>query len=116
MIFVGSNSVEKCAAQLATIAQNCWPTSLIFSTTVFHQLWLKILLRNLKVIITCTVYRPPDTPLTCLEDDFTASLIYMRYLWTSLCKLLMGDLNCSGPLSREARAAEHLDEEILVIT
>ena len=29
----------------------------------FHQLWLKIQVRNLKLIIVCTAYRPPDTPL-----------------------------------------------------
>ena len=35
------------------------------STNGFHQLWLKIQVRNVKSIIICTVYRPPDTTLTC---------------------------------------------------
>ena len=60
------------------------------STNVFHQFWLKIQVRNLKSIIICTVYRPLDTTLTCLEDDLTATLIY-----ADKPMYIMGDLNCN---------------------
>ena len=60
------------------------------STNGFHQLWLKLQVRNLKSIIICTVHRPPDTTLTCFEDDLTATLIYEdRPMY------IIGDLNCN---------------------
>ena len=60
------------------------------SSNGFHQLWLKIQVRNLKSIIICTVHRPPDTTLTCLEDNLTATLIY-----ADKPMYIMGDLNCN---------------------
>ena len=75
------------------------------STTGFHQLWLKIQVRNLKSIIICSVYRPPDTPLTCRENDLTTTLIYAL----SLDKIvyIMGDLNCNL-LSTKCRESKSL--------
>ena len=69
------------------------------STTGFHQLWLKIQVRNLKSIIICTVYRPPNTLLTCWENDVDLSLDKPVYI--------MGDLNCNL-LSTERREWEPL--------
>ena len=40
-----------------------------------HQLWINLQVRNLKSIVICTVYRPPDTPLTCFDTYLTPSLI-----------------------------------------
>ena len=59
----------------------------------FHQLWLKIQVRNLKSIITCTVSRPPDTTLTGLEDDLTATLICALSLDKPV--YITRDLNCN---------------------
>ena len=75
------------------------------STTGFHQLWLKIQVRNLKSIIICTGYRPPDTPLTCWENDLTTTLIYALSLDKPL--YIMGDLNCNL-LSTECRELKSL--------
>ena len=75
------------------------------STTGFHQLWLKIQVRNLKSIIICTVYRPLDTPLTCWENDLTTTLIYALSLDKPV--YIMGDLNCNL-LSTECRELKSL--------
>ena len=75
------------------------------STTGFHHLWLKIQVRNLKSIIICTVYRPPDTPLTCWENDLTTTLIYALSLDKPV--YIMGDLNCNL-LSTECRESKSL--------
>ena len=75
------------------------------STTGFHQLWLKIQVRNLKSIIICTGYRPPDTPLTCWENDLTTTLIYALSLDKPV--YIMGDLNCNL-LSTECRELKSL--------
>ena len=75
------------------------------STTCFHQLWLKIQVRNLNSIIICTVYRPADTPLTCWENDLTTTLIYALSLDKPV--YIMGDLNCNL-LSTECRESKSL--------
>ena len=48
MIFVGSNTDEKCAAQLATIAQNCWPTSLNIFINGFSSALVENTVQELK--------------------------------------------------------------------
>lgn len=40
-----------------------------------HQLWINLKVRNLKSIVICTMYGPPDTPLTCFDTYLTPSLI-----------------------------------------
>ena len=34
----------------------------------FQQLWLKVQCKKLKSFLLCTVYRPPNSPITFLED------------------------------------------------
>ena len=80
--YVASSYRTELLADIANISNNG-----------FHQLWLKIQVRNLKLIIICTVYRPPDTALTCLEDDLTATLIYALFLDKPV--YIIGDLNCN---------------------
>ena len=80
--YVASSYRTELLADIANISNNG-----------FHQLWLKIQVRNVKLIIICTVYRPPDTPLTCLEDDLTATLIYALFLDKPV--YIIGDLNCN---------------------
>ena len=41
------------------------------SSNGLHQLWIKLQVRNLKLIIICTIYRPPDVPVTCFDTDLT---------------------------------------------
>ena len=38
----------------------------LITASGFHQLWLKIHVRNMKSIIVCTTYRPRDTPIPYL--------------------------------------------------
>ena len=63
------------------------------SSTDFHQLWIKIQVRNLKSIIICTTYRPPDTPVSCFNTDLTPSLITASLLDKMI--YILGDLNCN---------------------
>ena len=63
------------------------------SSTDFHQLWIKIQVRNLKSIIICTTYRPPDTPVSCFNTDLTPSLITASLLDKTI--YILGDLNCN---------------------
>ena len=44
-----------------------------------HQLWLLVQHRKLKSLLVCIVYRPPDTPISFLNDDLmpaTPKLFY----------------------------------------
>ena len=59
----------------------------------FHQLWLKVQVRYLKSIIISTVYRPPDTPTSCLDSDFVANFVYASSLNAPI--YILGGLNCN---------------------
>ena len=74
------------------------------SASGFHQLWLKIQIRNLKSIVICTTYRPPNTPLSCFDTDLTSNFISMSSLNFPI--YILGDLNCNllNGDSRDARA------------
>ena len=58
----------------------------------FQQLWLKVQSRCYKSFVTCTVYRPPSTPLNFI-DDLANSLI--ESLLSGLDVIILGDLNCN---------------------
>ena len=47
----------------------------LITASGFHQLWLKIHVRNMKSIIVCTTYRPPNTPLSYFDSDLTENFI-----------------------------------------
>ena len=38
------------------------------SSRGFQQLWFQIQQRNLRSILICVVYRPPNCPISCLEE------------------------------------------------
>ena len=63
------------------------------SPTGLHQLWLRIQIRNLKSIVICTVYRPPDASVSCLDSDLITS--YISALTLSHPIYILGDLNCN---------------------
>ena len=65
----------------------------LISPSGLHQLWLKVQVRNLKSIVVCTVYRPPDTPLSCFEEDLNANFISASTL--NMPIYILGDLNCN---------------------
>ena len=66
---------------------------------------MQIQYRNLKSILLCTVYRPPDCSMTCFEDEFlekhTLALTHGKEV------IMIGDLNCdilkNSPESRVFR-------------
>ena len=47
----------------------------------------------LKTIIISPVYRPPDTPKSCLDSDFAANFVYASSLNPPI--YILGDLNCN---------------------
>ena len=59
----------------------------------FHQLWIKVQVRNLRSVIFCTAYRPPDVPVTCFDNDLTPSLIAASLLNKPI--YILADLNCN---------------------
>jgi hypothetical protein len=46
----------------------------------------------LKTFAVCTVYRPPDTPLSCFDSDLATSLTYVMALDQPI--YILGDFNC----------------------
>ena len=71
--------------------ENLGSISLI-TASGFHQLWLKIHVRNVKSFIVCTTYRPPDSPVSCFDSDLTESFIYASSFNKPI--YLLGDINC----------------------
>ena len=58
-----------------------------------HILWLKIQIRNLKSFLICTVYRPPNTSINCLDNELSIRLVEALYLNKPI--FILGDLNCN---------------------
>ena len=67
----------------------------------FQQLWLKVQCRKFRSFLLCTVYRPPDAPISFLED-LTNTVV--ESLIQGVTVILLGDLNCdvlgNGPHGR----------------
>ena len=57
-----------------------------------HQLWLLVQHRKLKSLLVCIAYRPPDTPISFLNDDLMPA--YTQALLLNKDIILTGDLNC----------------------
>ena len=57
-----------------------------------HQLWLLVQHRKLKSLLVCIAYRPPDTPISFLNDDLMPA--YTQALLLDKDIILTGDLNC----------------------
>ena len=63
---------------------------------------MNLQVRNLKSIIICTIYRPPDSPLTCFDTDLTPSLITASLQNKPIYILGDGNYNTLDPDCREA--------------
>ena len=63
------------------------------SESGFHQLWLRIQVKNFKSFVVCTAYRPPNTTLICFDADLTPSFISASLLGKPI--YILGDLNCN---------------------
>jgi len=64
----------------------------LITASGFHQLWLKIHIRNMKSFIVCTTYRALNTPLSYFDSDLTENFIYT--LLFNVPIYLLGDFNC----------------------
>ena len=42
-----------------------------YLTSGSHQLWLKVQVGNFRSLQVCMAYRPPNTPLSCFESEFS---------------------------------------------
>ena len=62
------------------------------SESNFQQLWIKLQNKKMKTIIICVIYRPPDCPLNCIQDDFRQN--YVRALSMNKPIFILGDMNC----------------------
>ena len=80
-----------CAYVLRTYKTEVLSEISFISLSRFHQLWLKIQVRNLKSIVVCTTYRPPDASLSCFHSDLTSSFISASMFAFPIH--IMGDLN-----------------------
>ena len=60
----------------------------------FQQLWLKMQLKTCKSFLLGTVYRPPNTPISFLEN-VTETLMNLSLLSPELDVILLGNLNCN---------------------
>ena len=60
------------------------------SERYFHQLWLKLQYDKLKSALMCVSYRPPNCPLSGLEDYFKHK--YTQALAQSKPVIVLGDL------------------------
>ena len=63
------------------------------SVAGFHQLWIKVQIRNLRSLVICTAYRPPDIPVRCFDTDLTPSFIAASLHNKTI--YILGDLNCN---------------------
>ena len=78
------------------------------SERYFHQLWLKLQYEKLKSVLVCVSYRPPNCPVSCLEDYFKHK--YIQALAQSKPVIVLGDLNCN--ILRKSPESEALNEII----
>ena len=63
------------------------------SNSGFHQLWLQIQHKKKKSVVICVTYRPPNCPVSCLDEllkpNFTITLTFNKPV------IVLGDLNCN---------------------
>ena len=63
------------------------------SNSGFHQLWLQVQHKKKKSVVICVTYRPPNCPVSCLEEllkpNFTIALTFNKPI------IVLGDLNCN---------------------
>jgi hypothetical protein len=62
------------------------------TTSGFHQLWLNVQNNKLKSFIIGVLYRPPDCPLSFIDNDLMPR--YTEVLSSGKDVVLAGDLNC----------------------
>ena len=63
------------------------------STNGFHQLWLNVQVKNMKSVLVCAVYRPPDLSFDCFDADLSPNSVTASLLNKPI--YIIGDLNCN---------------------
>ena len=58
----------------------------------FQELWLKVQCKKLKSFLLCTVYRPPNSPISFLEH---LENVFVDSLLTGMEVIIIGGLNCN---------------------
>ena len=89
--------IQKAGGGLCINIKNCYKASIATSSISdhnFQQLWLKMQLKTCKSFLLGTVYRPPNTPISFLEN-VTETLMNLSLLSPELDVILLGDLNCN---------------------
>ena len=79
-IFIRDTFEVSCFEELSTV-----------SNDNFQQLWIKVQVQKCKSLILCTVYRPPNTSMACIEA-LTCNFVELLHLGYDI--IILGDLNC----------------------
>ena len=79
-IFIRDTFEVSCFEELSTV-----------SNDNFQQLWIKVQVQKCKSLILCTVYRPPNTSMACIEA-LTCNFAELLHLGYDI--IILGDLNC----------------------
>ena len=93
-IAVYRKQVEDFAYTLKIVSYKASMVASSISDHNFQQLWLKVQLKTCKSFLFGTVYRPPNTPISFLEN-LTETLVDLSLLSPGLVVILLGDLNCN---------------------
>lgn len=97
VLFRQDRGERKSGGGVAVYVKDIYKASVIKDTSsvsesFFQQLWLKVQCKKFKSFLLCTVYRPPNTPISFLEDLSTS---FVDSLLPGLDVILLGDLNCN---------------------
>ena len=63
------------------------------ATNSFHLLWLNVQVKNIKSVLVCAIYRPPDVSIDCFDTDLSPNLVTASLLNKPI--YIIGDLNCN---------------------
>ena len=97
ILYRQDRSIQKAGGGLCIYIKDCYKASMVASSISnhnFQQLWLKVQLKTCKSFLLGTVYRPPNTPISFLEN-LTETLMDLSLLSPGLDVILLGDLNCN---------------------
>ena len=63
------------------------------ATNSFHLLWLNVQVKNMKSVLVCAIYRPPDVSIDCFDTDHSPNLVTASSLNKPI--YIIRDINCS---------------------
>ena len=86
--------MQKASGGLCIYIKDCYEASVVASSISdhnFQQLWLKVQRKTCKSFLLGTVYRPPNTPISFLEN-LTETFMDLSLLSPGLDMILLGDI------------------------